>query len=179
MAIPAQMGQVKPALDALGPFPILQFFAALIVVIVVGVGGIAWLKGEKVAKERSLMPRPGSSPDGTVQLYFDGPLKAIFDSLQRIEGNSAALAALTLIGHRLETALATSKLETKDALAVMLSGSKHQVLNALALARADILNEINQAQQASDRRAQEQSQELGEMRDMLVRIEAVLSRRRS
>jgi hypothetical protein len=98
------------AIQALGPYPILQFFAALIVLVVLAVGGMAWLRGEKKGKAalESGLDAP-RHPEAAVQLFFDGPLRAIFDSLSKVEH-----------------ALALSKLENKDSVAEMLSATRRR-----------------------------------------------------
>ena len=90
--------------DMLGPFPILQFFAALLVFAMVAVGGFAWIKGQKLNEPLSA-PR---APEGAIQLFFDGPLKAIFDYLQEIRQRQIS-----------------NRLEVKDDIAVIISNQRN------------------------------------------------------
>jgi hypothetical protein len=152
----AALTEIKPALDALGPYPILQFFAALIIVLCFAFGGILLLKGEKFAKKEASTPLDSPrSEHAAVQLFFDGPLKAIFDVL-----------------HEIQTTQATNKLELKDVVARLLS-EQRQAIAELAAARA---TEVKAALEDDTREklghlANIENQ-LREMRDMLVRVEA-------
>jgi hypothetical protein len=88
-------------------------------------------------------------------LFFDGPLKAIFDVL-----------------HEIQTTQATNKLELKDVVARLLS-EQRQAIAELAAARA---TEVKAALEDDTREklghlANIENQ-LREMRDMLVRVEA-------
>jgi hypothetical protein len=156
----AVLGEIKPALDALGPYPILQFFAALIVVLCFAFGGVLLLKGEKFAKKEANLPLDAPrSEHAAVQLFFDGPLKAIFDVL-----------------HEIQTAQAMNLLEVKDVLARLLS-EQRQAIADLAGARAaevkDALEDDTREKLAHFANVENQ---LREMRDMLVRIEAAQAR---
>jgi hypothetical protein len=159
----AQMGQVKPALEALGPYPIIQFFAALIIMVVMGIGGLAWLKSEKKAKADAAIapldvPR---TPDGAIQLFFDGPLKAIFDCL-----------------HLIQTALALNKLETKDTLAAMLSSSRGVVMSTFAESQASAAMKMSEQHSAQMQQITELRRDVQSLTEAMIRIEASMMRRR-
>jgi hypothetical protein len=150
------------AIQALGPYPILQFFAALIVLVVLAVGGMAWLRGEKKGKAalESGLDAP-RHPEAAVQLFFDGPLRAIFDSLSKVEH-----------------ALALSKLENKDSVAEMLSATRHGVIDAVTQSQAEVENgmEINRRDMVDAINAL--ATEVRGLRDIAVRIDATMMRRR-
>jgi hypothetical protein len=162
--IVAQLGQMKPALEALGPYPILQFFAALIILIVVGIGGLAWLRGEKQAKaDAAIQPLDHPrSPEGAVQLFFDGPLRAIFDSLTR-----------------LEAAMAVGKLENKDVVAALLSATRNTVLDAMTQAQAEVEGSMEINRRDAVEALHDLTAEVRGLRDIMIRTEANMMRRRN
>jgi hypothetical protein len=161
LSVPAQLEIVKPAIELLGPYPILQFFAALIILCVVGIGGIAWLKGEKLAKaEAKTPPDAPRSQEAAVQLFFDGPLKATFDVL-----------------HEIQTAQATNKLELKDQLLEALSANRHLVFQAIDEATSLIVSEVRTNRTELSARNEGIHNELRSMRDLLVRLDALLPKR--
>jgi hypothetical protein len=94
----------------LGPYPILQFAAAAIVVVVTAVGALAWLKGERWGKA-SAEAEKFNATQPAVQMYFDGPLKAIYETLNDIKGRQLV-----------------ARLEIKDDFAVLLSTSRHTLV---------------------------------------------------
>jgi hypothetical protein len=151
----AQIGELKPAFELLGPYPILQFFAALIVLSVVGFGGLAWLKGEKIAKaEKAQSLDSPRSPEAAFQLFFDGPLKAIFDVL-----------------HEIQTAQATAKLEYKDQLIQALALNKASFYDTVIQLQAELEGDFEANSRDKVGRLEGIAKDLREIRDMLVRIE--------
>jgi gas vesicle protein len=155
--------ELKPAFDALGPYPILQFFAALIIFTVFAIGGIAWLKGEKFAKAEAMKPLDAPrSPEAATQLFFDGPLKAIFDTM-----------------HEIQTAQSLNKLELKDMVAQLLSQNKGAVIDAIAQAQTELQADMENVKRELHSRHEQDAAQLREMRDILVRMEANMLRRRS
>jgi hypothetical protein len=163
--VAAQLGQVKPALEALGPYPILQFFAALIIMIVIGIGGLAWLRGEKQAKAKAdAVAHPldaPRTPEAAVQLFFDGPLRAIFDCLTR-----------------LEAAIAVGELKNKDATASLLSATRHGVIDAVTQSQAEVENSMEINRRDMVEALHGLATEVRGMRDIMIRIEANMMRRR-
>lgn len=159
LVVQAQLAELKPAFDALGPYPILQFFAALIVMIVIGIGGIAWLKGEKLAKAEKATGLDGPrTQEAAVQLFFDGPLKAIFDVL-----------------HEIQTMQATSRLEYKDVLLNALSNNKAALYDTVVQLQAEIEGDLEANHRDGGGKLDTIAKELRDIRDMLVRIELRLS----
>lgn len=131
--------------------------------IVVGIGGMAWLRSEKTSKiEASRALDAPRQPDAAIQLFFDGPLKAIFDSLQIVL-----------------TGLATNRLEHKDVVAQLLSAAKHDILTGLRTVQAGVADEIKEQNSHLHAKLDSLEGELSQMRDMLVRIESNMMRRRA
>lgn len=163
VAQPAQLTEIKPAFDALGNYPILQFFAGLIIVLCFAFGGLLLLRGEKFARKEAATTAALDAPrseQAAVQLFFDGPLKAIFDVL-----------------HEIQTAQSLNKLEYKDVIARLLS-EQRQAIAELAQARAV---EVKEALEDDTREKLQHlaviDGQLRDMRDMLVRIETKLPRK--
>jgi hypothetical protein len=148
--------EIKPAFDALGSYPILQFFAGLIIVISFAFGGVLLLRGEKFArKEAVALPLDAPrSEQAAVQMFFDGPLKAIFDVL-----------------HEIQTAQSLSTLEHKDVLARALSEQRIAILNHVSQCHAELTNDVE-----NDKR--DNGVVLREMRDKLVAIDTRLALRK-
>jgi hypothetical protein len=121
-------GRTPEALERLlGPYPILQFAAAAIVVVVTAIGALAWLKGEKWGKASAEAEKVSASQPPAVQLYFDGPLKAIFETLNDIKGRQ-------LVG----------RLEIKDDFAALLSTSRHSLIDKLASVQAEVIERVSE-----------------------------------
>lgn len=119
-------GKAPDSLERLlGPYPILQFAAAAIVVVVTAVGALAWLKGEKWGKASAEADKASGTQTPAVQLYFDGPLKAIFETLNDIKGRQ-------LVG----------RLEIKDDFAALLSSSRHSLLDKMMSSQSEIIERI-------------------------------------
>jgi hypothetical protein len=152
----AGLVEIKPAFDALGNYPILQFFAGLIIVISFAFGGVLLLRGEKFArKEAATAPLDAPrSEQAAVQLFFDGPLKAIFDVL-----------------HEIQTAQALAALEQRDVIARALSEQRVAILNQVNQCHAELASDIE-----NDKR--DNGAVLREMRDKLVAIDTRLALRK-
>jgi hypothetical protein len=149
------VSEIKPAFDALGPYPILQFFAALIVVICFAFGGILLLRGEKFARKEAATPLSAPRTEqAAVQMFFDGPLKAIFDVL-----------------HEIQTAQTLAALEQKDVIARALSEQRVAILNQVNQCHAELASDIE-----NDKR--DNGAVLREMRDKLVAIDTRLALRK-
>jgi hypothetical protein len=159
---PAQLTELKPAFDALGSYPILQFFGGLIILMTMGFGGMLWLRGEKAAKAEANKPlAEARSQDAAVQLFFDGPLKAIFDTLHLIQTNQAL-----------------NKLESKDVTAQIASAAKRELFDGLHEVQKAILRETTEQHDKLCERIDSLERQLVDMRDMAIRVEATMMRRR-
>lgn len=148
-ALAAEGGLPKIPTDMLGPYPILQFFAALIVFACFAFGGLVYIKG-KAATDISA-PK---SNEAAVQLFFEGPLKAIFDYLQAIRATQEVNAAT----------LSNAGAGIKDMVAGLLSGHRQQITKEIDDAKAEVKEEIH-------RMHKENSDALKDINDLLVRLD--------
>jgi hypothetical protein len=104
--------------EVFGPYAILQFAAALVGFSIVVVGGLLALRGERKRKDAATAAGVAASSAGAagpaLEVYFNGPLKDI-------KGRQ-------LIG----------RLEIKDDFAVLLSTSRNNIVDKIALLQNDI-----------------------------------------
>lgn len=145
----ASDGIPKIPTDMFGPYPILQFFAALIVFVCFAIGGLVYLKG-KAAGDLSA-PK---SNEAAVQLFFEGPLKAIFDYLQAIRATQEANSAT----------LSNTSAGIRDMFAGLLSGHRQQLTKEIYDAKAEVKEEIQ-------RMHDENKSALKDINDLLVRMD--------
>lgn len=142
-AIAGEGGSHIPGTELLGPFPILQFFAALIVLVVIGAAGFVWLKGQK-SNEPLSAPR---APEAAIQLFFDGPLKAIFEYLQDIRTRVSGL-----------------RMEMRDEFAQLLSSHRATVIREIETSRDDTRREMKDGMD-------DINDKLKDINDILVRMD--------
>lgn len=156
LVIPAQITELKPAFDALAHYPFLQALAALIFLGAICIGGLGWIKGEKLARAELKTPLDAPrSTEGAVQLFFDGPLKAIFDVL-----------------HEIQTTLSLAKLEHKDVLLEALSIQKAALRETMEAMHLDMSNDVQVNKAEVFARLDAITAELRSQRDILVGIAA-------
>jgi hypothetical protein len=103
-----------PNLDGFGHYPILQFGVVLIAFIVTVAGLLGWKRGEKATQATA-------APETVAELHFDGPIKGVFDALSDLKARQLLL-----------------RLEFKDDLAIMLSGSRNTIVDRLGVLEGDI-----------------------------------------
>lgn len=174
MVVAVDQVSVPPGFhELLGPYPVLQFFAGLVVLSVMGFGALAWLKGEKIGRDKKWSQ---NSDDPSVQLFFGGPLKAIFETLAVISANVVAMqqTVATMSGKQ-----ELNKLEFKDVLSQQLSQHRHTVLNSLADVQAEVAGDVENQHRDTVKALDGVEREIRELREILVRMEAGLTRRRS
>jgi hypothetical protein len=115
---------MKQGIEALGPFPILQVGAAVSLFIVICIGSLLFLKGMRLGKsnaEASVSVGGPTNAAPAMELYFNGPLKAIFEMLSDIKGRQ-------LVG----------RLEMKEDIAILLSQSRHSLGDKLVTVQASV-----------------------------------------
>lgn len=161
-AQPVQSQVPIPNLDLLDSYPTLKFLAALITFAIVVIGGLAWLKGEKMGKaEGSQSLTSPRAQDAAVQLFFDGPLKAIFDDLQALKAGQQM-----------------NKLEYRDETARLVSAAKHEVLNRLLLIQGEIIRELNEAHGQNLSTIKHLADEFNELKETIIRLDEFMRRGR-
>jgi hypothetical protein len=109
-----------PGVETFGNYPILQLGAVLIAFAVTVAGILGWKKGEKLGKDRAAEVTVNTGPP-VAELHFDGPIKATFDALSDIKARQLLM-----------------RLEIKDDLAVLLSGSRNTIIDRLTALQADL-----------------------------------------
>lgn len=109
---------IKTGIEALGPFPILQMGAALLLFMIIGIGSFLFLKGMKFGKGNEDKERPVSS---ATEVYFNGPLQAIFEALTDIKGRQLI-----------------ARLEMKEDFAVLISASRHALADKLIIVQDNV-----------------------------------------
>jgi hypothetical protein len=151
-----------PGVDSiLGQYPILQFGVAIIVFVCSVVGTLLLKRGEKLGRDSLVEAStpPPINPAAPIQMFFDGPLKAIFESLQDIKGRQ-------LVG----------RLEMKEDVSVLIANSRHTVLDRLQVIQIDINNTVMEAMRDFNTVAAERSRELNHnINNVHTRLDQVMT----
>lgn len=107
-------------MEALGQFPILQFVAGLMTLMIFGAALLLWLKARLPKDEQpAANPFAGNTVDATTAIYFTGPLKAIFEGINDIKARQLL-----------------NRLETKDDFAGLLSDQRRQIQDVIERSNA-------------------------------------------
>jgi hypothetical protein len=168
---------LKQGIEALGPFPILQMGAAVSLFIVICIGSLLFLKGMKLGKsnaEANVAPVGGpTNAAPAMELYFNGPLKAIFEMLSDIKGRQ-------LIG----------RLELKEDFAILLSQSRHSLGDKLVTVQASVHDCVVEGLRDQSAALENRFRDLNgninqihnrmdDMQQMLARLDATVTKRRT
>jgi hypothetical protein len=168
---------LKQGIEALGPFPILQMGAAVSLFIVICIGSLLFLKGMKLGKsnaEANVAPVGGpTNAAPAMELYFNGPLKAIFEMLSDIKGRQ-------LIG----------RLELKEDFAILLSQSRHSLGDKLVTVQASVHDCVVEGLRDQSAALENRFRDLNgninqihhrmdDMQQLLARLDATVTKRRT
>jgi hypothetical protein len=150
-----------------GHYPILQFGLVAIAFIVTVAGLLGWKRGERLGKEAAANVAP------VAELHFDGPIKGIFDALSDIKARQLL-----------------ARLEIKDDMAVLLSGSRNMIIDRLGVLQSEnrevVEKNIRDHEASMERRFSDVNTNINSLHARLddimksqAHIEGALPRRRS